>query len=106
MPTPKVKFNETPAKGEIVEVKTMIDHDMESGQRKDAAGKVIARKIINTFTVTLNGKPLFSADLAPAISANPAVNFFFTATEGGTLDFTWIDDDGSRYGLSRAITVT
>ena len=106
MPTPKVKFNESAAKGEVVEVKTMIDHDMESGQRKDAAGKAIARKIINHFAVTLNGKPLFAADLAPAISANPALNFFFTATESGTLDFKWTDDDGSVYALSRAITVT
>ena len=106
MPTPKVKFNETAAKGDILEVKTMIDHDMESGQRKDAAGKLIARKIINAFSCSLNGKLLFSADLAPAISANPALNFFFTATESGTLDFKWTDDDGTVTTLSRNLTVT
>lgn len=106
MPTPKVKFNEKAAKGEVLEVKTMIDHDMESGQRKDAAGKVIPRKIINAFSCTLNGKPLFNAELASAISANPALNFFFTARESGTLEFKWTDDDGSVYSLSRSLTVT
>ena len=106
MPTPKVKFNETAAKGDVLEVKTMIDHDMESGQRKDAAGKLIPRKIINAFSCSLNGKLLFSADLAPAISANPALNFFFTATESGTLEFKWTDDDGTVTSLSRNLTVT
>ena len=105
MPTPKVKFNETAAKGDMLEVKTMIDHDMESGQRKDAAGKLIPRKIINAFSCSLNGKVLFSADLAPAISANPALNFFFTASESGTLEFKWTDDDGTVTSLSRTLTV-
>ena len=105
MPTPKVKFNETAAKGDVLEVKTMIDHDMESGQRKDAAGKLIPRKIINAFSCSLNGKVLFSADLAPAISANPALNFFFTASESGTLEFKWTDDDGTVTSLSRTLTV-
>ena len=106
MPTPKVRFNETAAKGDILEVKTMIDHDMESGQRKDAAGTLVPRKIINAFSCTLNGRKLFSAELAPAISANPALNFFFTAGESGVLEFTWTDDDGSVYSLSRPLTVT
>jgi sulfur-oxidizing protein SoxZ len=106
MPTPKVKFNETAAKGDILEIKTMIDHDMESGQRKDSAGKPIPRKIINKFTCTVNGKEVFRADLAPAVSANPALNFFITATESGAVEFKWFDDDGSVYSTSRTLTVS
>lgn len=93
-------------KGDVTEIRVLMGHAMETGQRKDAAGKVIARKIINAFTCTLNGKVLFSAELAPAVSANPALNFFFTARESGTLEFKWTDDDGSVYALSRSLTVT
>lgn len=105
MPTPKVKFPESAAKGEIIEIKTLIDHDMESGQRKDMNGVLLPRRIINRFTCALNGRVVFAADLHPGISANPGLSFFITAEEGGTLDFTWFDDDGSRYTLSRALTV-
>ncbi|RAU20859.1 thiosulfate oxidation carrier complex protein SoxZ [Paramagnetospirillum kuznetsovii] len=105
MPTPKVKFNETAAKGEILEIKTMIDHDMESGQRKDKDGKLIPRKIVNKFICTLNGKELFHAEMHGAVSANPATNFFITATESGTMEFKWFDDDGSVYAISRQLTV-
>ncbi|MGE5503835.1 MAG: thiosulfate oxidation carrier complex protein SoxZ [Actinomycetota bacterium] len=106
MPTPKVKFNETAAKGEVLEIKTMIDHDMESGQRKDSAGKTIPKKIINKFTCTVNGKEVFRADLAQAISANPALNFFITATESGPVEFKWFDDDGSVYSTTKTLTVS
>ncbi|CAA7622962.1 thiosulfate oxidation carrier complex protein SoxZ [Magnetospirillum sp. UT-4] len=106
MPTPRVKMPATAAKGEVFEVKTTIDHDMESGQRKDKDGKPIPRKIINKFTVTLNGKEVFKADWAAAISANPYCSFFLTATESGTVEFKWQDDDGSVYSTSQAITVS
>jgi len=105
MPTPKVKFPETAARGEIIEIKTLIDHDMESGQRKDMNGALLPRRIINRFTCALNGRVVFSAELHPGMSANPGLTFFITAHESGTLDFTWFDDDGSRYALSRPLTV-
>jgi sulfur-oxidizing protein SoxZ len=70
---------------------------MESGQRKGSDGKTVPRKIINRFTASFNGKPVFSADWHPAISANPYQSFFFKATESGELTFTWRDDDGSEY---------
>ena len=105
MPTPKVKFPDSPARGEIIEIKTLIDHDMESGQRKDLNGAILPRRIINRFTCALNGKVVFAADLHPGVSANPGLNFFITASESGILDFTWTDDDGSRYTLSRPLNV-
>lgn len=105
MPTPKVRFPESAAKGEIIEIKTLIDHDMESGQRKDMNGVLLPRRIINRFTCALNGRVVFTAELHPGISANPGLNFFITASESGTLDFTWFDDDGSRYALSRPLAV-
>ena len=69
---------------------------METGQRKDAAGKTIPRKILNKFTCTVNGKEVFAADFEPAISANPYIQFKFRAQESGPVVLTWTDDDGSK----------
>ena len=106
MPTARVRLPTTIKKGDVVEVKTLVTHAMESGQRKDATGKVIPRKILNKFVCTYNGKEVFRADLWPAISANPYVAFFIKATESGTLDFAWTDDDGSVIKESTKIDVT
>src|SRR3954447_10982905 len=69
---PRIRLDKkTAQKGDIVEVKTLVSHVMESGQRRDSAGAALPRKIINKCTFKSNGKPLSAADLEPAISANP-----------------------------------
>ena len=106
-PKPRIRLDKKEAKkGDLVEVKTLISHVMESGQRRDSAGKVIPRKIINKFTAELNGKPVFAADIEPAVSANPYLQFKFRAEESGTLKFTWTDDDGSTIMAEEKITVS
>ena len=103
---PRVKLPKTAAKGEIIEIKTLISHTMESGQRKNRkTGEKIPRKIINKFTCTFNGKEVFAADWHPAISANPYMAFYTKVTESGTFEFTWVDDDGSVYSKTAAIKV-
>lgn len=106
-PRPRIRLDKKDAKkGDLVEVKTLVSHVMESGQRRDSAGAIVPRKIINKFSVEMNGKPLFAADLEPAISANPYIQFKFRAQESGTLKFTWLDDDGSKIEAEEKITVT
>ena len=78
---------------------------MESGQRKDAAGKAIPRKIIKQFTATFNGKEIMRADWHPSISANPYQSFFVKVPETGTFVFAWLDDDGSVYKSEQKVTV-
>jgi sulfur-oxidizing protein SoxZ len=103
---PRIKLDKKQAKkGEIVEVKALVAHVMETGQRKDSAGKTIPRKILNKLTCTVNGKEVFSADFEPAISANPYIQFKFKAMESGPVVLTWIDDDGSKVVGEEAITV-
>ena len=93
---PRIKLDKKEAKkGDIVEVKALVSHIMETGQRKSADGQVIPRKILNKFTATVNGKEVFSADFEPAVSANPYIQFKFKATESGPVVLTWVDDDGS-----------
>ena len=103
--TPKIRVPKTAKKGEVVEIKTLLPHIMESGQRKDKDGKTIPRKIINKFVAEFNGKPVFSAPLEPAIAANPYMQFFAKVDESGTFKFTWTDDDGSVTTAEEKITV-
>ena len=104
-PKPRVKIPKTAAAGEVVTIKTLISHNMESGQRKDKEGKVIPRQIINKFTCEFNGKPVFSCDIEPAISANPYFEFTVKVMESGTFKFTWVDDTGAVYTDEQAIEV-
>lgn len=104
-PTPRVRVPGKAKAGEIIEIKTLISHEMESGQRKNSSGKPIPRKIINKFTAAFNGKTFFEADWHPAISANPYQAFFYKATESGEFKFTWKDDDGSEYSAGAKLAV-
>src|SRR5690606_32086163 len=105
-PTPRVRMPSTAKKGEVIEVKTLISHEMESGQRKNAAGEVIPRKIIKEFKATFNGTEIMRVEWQPAISANPYQSFFVRVPDSGTFVFTWTDDDGSVYKAEQKITAT
>jgi sulfur-oxidizing protein SoxZ len=103
---PRIKLDKKEVKkGETIEVKTLVSHIMESGQRKDKDGKPIPRKIINKFTCEFNGALVFGCDLEPAISANPYFQFKLRPEESGTLKFTWMDDDGSKIEATEAVKV-
>src|SRR5690348_11337662 len=104
--TPRLKLPREAKKGDIIEIKTLLPHPMESGQRKGKDGKVIPRKIINKFVGTFNGKPVFTADLEPAVAANPYMEFFAKVEESGTFKFAWTDDDGTVTTAEQKITVT
>ena len=104
-PKPRVKVPKHAKAGDVIEVKSLISHKMESGQRKDKAGKKIPRQIINKFVATFGGAEVFSADWYPAISANPYMAFYMRVEKSGDLELTWTDDDGSTYTKKTAITV-
>ncbi|WP_346895919.1 thiosulfate oxidation carrier complex protein SoxZ [uncultured Roseibium sp.] len=104
-PKPRVKVPKKASKGEVITIKTLISHPMESGQRKDKQGNVIPRQIINKFTCEYNGQEVFSCDLEPAVSANPYLEFSAKVEDSGSFKFTWLDDDGSTYSTEKKITV-
>jgi sulfur-oxidizing protein SoxZ len=104
-PKPRVKLPKKASAGDVITIKTLISHPMESGQRKDKSGKPIPRQIINKFTCEFNGKPVFSCDIDPAISANPYFEFNAKVMESGTFKFTWVDDNGETYTHEQAIEV-
>ena len=92
-------------RGEIIEIKTLISHPMESGYRAGPNGTLIPRDIIRRFTCTYDGEEIFRAELSPAVAANPFLSFFTTATESGTLVFRWTGDNGFEATETAAITV-
>ncbi len=102
---PRVKAPTTAEAGEVVTIKTLISHSMESGQRKDGAGNIIPRSIINRFTCDFNGQNVIEIVLAPAISTNPYFEFEATIPEAGDLKFTWYDDDGDVYEEIKSVAI-
>lgn len=103
---PRVKVPKKAAAGEVVTIKTLISHPMESGQRKDSkTGELIPRQIINKFTASFNGQEVISVDIDPAVSANPYFEFELKVPEAGELRFEWVDDDGSVYEESKKIAI-
>lgn len=104
--TIRIRLPQTIKQGDVVEVKTLITHAMESGQRRDSGGAIIPRKILNRFTCAYNGRQVVDMELASAIAANPYIAFFIVARESGTLDFAWTDDDGTVFRESQKITLT
>ncbi|MGA7324255.1 MAG: thiosulfate oxidation carrier complex protein SoxZ [Rhodomicrobium sp.] len=103
---PRVRLPAEARAGQIIEIKTLIAHEMENGQRRDASGNVVPRKIINKFIARFNGKEFLSVDWYPAISANPYQAFYFRVRGSGTFEFVWKDDDGSEYKSTHELTVT
>jgi sulfur-oxidizing protein SoxZ len=92
-------------KGEIITIKTLISHEMETGYRHDNVGKAIPRNIITQFVCTYNGLEVFRAELFPAIAANPFLTFQTIATASGTIEFKWTGDNGFAATESVNITV-
>ena len=103
--TPKIRVPKTAKKCEVVEIKTLIPHIMESGQRKGKDGKPIPRKIINKFVASFEGQDVFTANFEPAVSANPYIAFPFKASKSGAFTFTWVEDGGAEYTASKKMTV-
>ena len=101
---PRVKVPKKAAPGDIVTIKTLISHPMESGQRKDKkTGELIPRKIINKFVASFEGEEVINVNIEPAVSANPYFEFDMKVPGPGTLRFEWTDDDGTVYDIEKEI---
>jgi sulfur-oxidizing protein SoxZ len=92
-------------RGEIIEIKTLMSHIMETGYRRTATGDIVPRDIITSFSCRYNGVEIFRADLFPAIAANPFITFFTVATDSGKFDFEWIGDKGFSETATASLTV-
>ena len=100
----------TEKRGEVIEIRTLIAHPMETGYRPGEDGRVLPRDIIRRFSCHYDDggtdELVFSADLFPAVAANPLISFCTVATASGTLRFTWEGDNGFSQTERMAISVT
>ena len=92
-------------RGQVIEIKALVGHVMETGFRHTETGATIPRDIIRTFVCSYNGVEVFRADFHPAIAANPLIEFSTIATESGRLEFNWTGDNGFSASESASITV-
>ena len=92
-------------RGDVIEIKALMSHIMESGYRRTAAGDLVPRDIITSFSCRYNGEEIFKAALYQAIAANPFITFHTVATESGTFAFQWTGDNGFTQDASAKITI-
>ncbi len=100
-----INVPERAKRGEVIEIKALVSHPMETGYRRTQLGALVPRDIIRQFVCTYNGTEVFRAELHPAIAANPFIAFPTVATESGTLTFHWTGDNGFSMKESARITV-
>jgi sulfur-oxidizing protein SoxY len=104
-PEPRLAMPAEVRRDEVVEIKTMISHRMETGLRVDTAGRPIPRRIINRMVCSRDGEAIFAADFSPAIAANAYLDFHIVARESALLTFSWHEDGGAEYRTNRVLTV-
>ncbi|MEM6985750.1 MAG: thiosulfate oxidation carrier complex protein SoxZ [Pseudomonadota bacterium] len=103
---PRVKVPKQAQAGQVITIKTLINHKMESGQRKDSkTGETIPRNIINRFTAAFNGEEVFAVDIEPGVSANPFLQFTVRVDSEGEFRFVWAADDGEVYETRKKIAL-
>ena len=91
-------------RGEVIEIKALVRHPMETGFRRTQLGELIPRDIITSFVCTYNGAEIFHAELHPAIAANPYMTFTTVATESGMIAFRWSGDNG--YAVTETVSIS
>jgi sulfur-oxidizing protein SoxZ len=102
---PRVQAPAHAAPNEIIQIRTIITHPMETGLRRGPDGGIVPRDIINKFTCRFDGAPVFSVDLDEGMSANPYFEFSMRATRSGRFQFTWEEDGGGLHTLETPLTV-
>ena len=91
--------------GDIMIVRAIISHPMETGLRLDEFDDWVRQRIISRFSCSFNGRPLFRARLYPAVSANPFFQFYARAQESGVFEFEWYDTQDMTFTNKAAVTV-
>lgn len=104
MAKPLIKVPPTARKGDIIEIKTLIAHPMETGYRAGLNGSTLPRDIIRRFVCTYDGVEIFAADFSPAIAANPFLSFFTRAETSGQITFHWTGDNG--FAVSETVDIS
>ena len=93
-------------RGEIIEVRILIQHPMETGFRRDAGGTRVPRNAIHSVACKCNGQEVFRATLSSGVAANPSIRFFMRAVESGEMELWWLDDEDVEGTFKSRLVVT
>ena len=101
----RIRFPRDAKRGEVIRVRLLIQHPMETGYRVGADGAKVPKNVIRSLVCRYNGVEVFRAEMSPGIAANPFLEFPTVAMESGELEFTWVDDSGERGRAVEPITL-
>jgi|ERR1043166_1797314 sulfur-oxidizing protein SoxZ len=91
--------------GDVVDVKVLMSHPMETGQRKDAKGELVPVHFIRQVTATLNGKTVLDAQWSQAVSRNPFLGFKVKGAKvGDKIAVSWIDNTGDKSSIETTVS--
>ena len=91
--------------GEIIEIRVLIRHPMETGFRYDDLGQSIPKNVINQLVCRYNGVEVLRTEFSSGIAANPYLSFYATAQESGDIEISWVDDAGNTSSVSTFLEV-
>ena len=100
--TARIILPPNPKAGFKMDIRILIQHPMETGFRYDISGAAIAKNVIKSFSLDLDGETLFSGELGTGTSANPFLQFSVILPHSGWLKLQWLDDEGNT-GLERVL---
>lgn len=93
------------ARGEIIEIRLLLEHPMENGFRRDSLGRAMPKNIVHTLLVRYDGRDILRGELGTGIAANPYLAFFTRATASGEVVVSWVDDAGLQGEVRASIEV-
>lgn len=102
----RVQIPPTVRRDEVIEIRVLLQHPMETGYRFDVLGSAVPKNVIHTFTVHYAAQLIFKAEMSTGISANPFLSFYARATENADLLLSWVDDRGQKGQLSVPVVLT
>jgi sulfur-oxidizing protein SoxZ len=102
----RLRLPDTARRGEIVEIRLLVQHPMESGFRRDMQGRIIPMNVVNQVVARYEGREIFRAELGSGVAANPYLSFFTTAGASGEIEVSWVDDAGERGRTTAQLKVT
>lgn len=102
----RIQLPSSARRGEVIEIRVLIQHAMETGYRFDEMGRPIPRNVIHTLRCHYGGAEIFRADLSQGIAANPYLQFTTVAMDSGEVEFSWVDDRGVSGSERQRLNVT
>ena len=102
----RVQVPATVRKGEVFEVRVLVQHPMETGFRRDMNGRAIPINLLDRVSCRYGGREVFSAELGSGVAANPYISFYVVAEASGPMHVDWSDDKGDKGSFTATVSVS